>query len=70
MKTQSCIASRGPPAGSPVRHLPLVDLLVDTKAELLELALRAGVLDHDEEAMHHDSLSPAALRAGWNALAG
>ena len=42
MKTQSCIASRGPQAGSPVRHLPLVDLLVDTKAELLELALRSG----------------------------
>ena len=35
MKTQSCIASRVSQAGSPVRHLPLVDLLVDTKAELL-----------------------------------
>ena len=43
MKTQSCIASRVPQAGSPVRHLPLVDLLVDTKAELLELALRSGL---------------------------
>ena len=43
MKTQSCIASRGPQAGSPVHHLPLVDLLVDTKAELLELALRSGL---------------------------
>src|SRR4030095_8408531 len=28
---------------SPLRHLPLVDLLVDTKTELLELALRAGL---------------------------
>ena len=43
MKTQSCMASRVPQAGSPVRHLPLVDLLVDTKAELLELALRSGL---------------------------
>jgi hypothetical protein len=25
-----------------VRHLPLVDLLVDTKTELLELALPSG----------------------------
>lgn len=28
---------------SPLRHLPLVDLLVDTKTELLELALRSGL---------------------------
>src|ERR687897_2658629 len=28
---------------SSLRHLPLVDLLVDTKAELLELALRSGL---------------------------
>lgn len=28
---------------SPLRHLPLVDLLVDTRTELLELALRSGL---------------------------
>jgi putative transposase len=28
---------------SPLRHLPLVDLLVETKTELLELALRSGL---------------------------
>ena len=32
-----------PQAESPVRHLPLVDRLVDTKTELLELALRSGL---------------------------
>jgi hypothetical protein len=26
-----------------VRHLPLVDLLVDTRTELLELAIRSGM---------------------------
>jgi putative transposase len=31
------------PVESPLRHLPLVDLLVDTKTELLELALRSGL---------------------------
>ena len=43
MKTKSRIASPVPQAESPLRHLPLVDLLVDTKTELLELALRAGL---------------------------
>jgi transposase-like protein len=43
MKTKSRIASRVPKAESPLRHLPLVDLLVDTKTELLELALRSGL---------------------------
>ena len=41
MNTKSRIAS--PQTESPLRHLPLVDLLVDTKAELLELALRSGL---------------------------
>jgi putative transposase len=31
------------PVESPLRHLPMVDLLVDTKTELLELALRSGL---------------------------
>src|SRR5947209_2922566 len=43
MKTKSRIASLVPQAESPVRHLPLVDLLVDTKTELLELVLRSGL---------------------------
>ena len=32
-----------PPVVESLRHLPLVDLLVDTKTELLELALRSGL---------------------------
>ena len=43
MNTKSRIAPPVPQADSPVRHLPLVDLLVDTKTELLELALRSGL---------------------------
>lgn len=43
MKTKSRTASPVPQAESPLRHLPLVDLLVDTKTELLELALRSGL---------------------------
>ena len=43
MKTKSRIAPPVPQADSPLRHLPLVDLLVDTKTELLELALRSGL---------------------------
>src|SRR3989454_11007764 len=43
MKTKSRIAAPVPQAESPLRHLPLVDLLVDTRTELLELALRSGL---------------------------
>ena len=43
MKRESRIAPLVPQAESPLRHLPLVDLLVDTKTELLELALRSGL---------------------------
>jgi len=43
MTTKSRIAPLVPQAESPLRHLPLVDLLVDTKTELLELALRSGL---------------------------
>lgn len=43
MNMKSRIAPPGPQAESPLRHLPLVDLLVDTKTELLELALRSGL---------------------------
>ncbi len=42
MKTKSRIAPAVPQAES-LRHLPLVDLLVDTRTELLELALRSGM---------------------------
>lgn len=43
MKRESRTAARVSPAESPLRHLPLVDLLVDTKTELMELALRSGL---------------------------
>src|SRR5882724_4360244 len=43
MNRKSRIAARVPQAESPLRPLPLVDLLVDTKTELLELALRSGM---------------------------
>ncbi len=43
MNTKSRIAPPIPQPESPLRHLPLVDLLVDTKTELLELALRSGL---------------------------
>ena len=43
MKTKSRRAHPVPQGESPVRHLPLVDLLVDTKTELLELAIRSGL---------------------------
>ena len=39
---KSRIASPVPHLESSLRHLPLVDLLVDTKTELLEWALRSG----------------------------
>ena len=59
---------------SPLRHLPLVDLLVDTKTELLELALRSGLkvfttmLEEDRTAIcgpryAHEPEQPAS-RAG------
>src|SRR5438093_11960039 len=43
MTTKARIAPPVPQAESPLRHLPLVDLLVDTKTELVELALRSGL---------------------------
>ena len=43
MKSKSGTPVPVPQAESPLRHLPLVDLLVDTKTELLELALRSGL---------------------------
>ena len=43
MKTKSRIAPSIPQDESPLRHLPLVDLLVDTRTELFELAMRSGI---------------------------
>jgi transposase-like protein len=43
MKTKSRTAPPVPQTESLLRHLPLVNLLVDTKTELLELALRSGL---------------------------
>jgi len=74
MNTKSRIAPPVPQAESPLRHLPLVDLLVDTRTELLELALRSGLkvftamLDEDRTAIcgpryAHEPDRPAS-RAG------
>ena len=43
MTSKSRTPRRVPQSESAVRHLPLVDLLVDTKTELCELALRSGL---------------------------
>jgi len=46
MKRESRTVDRGhqgDPASPQLRHLPLVDLLVDTRTELLELAVRSGL---------------------------
>ena len=74
MNTKSRIAPPVPQAESPLRHLPLVDLLVDTRTELLELALRFGLkvftamLEEDRTAIcgpryAHEPARPAS-RAG------
>jgi DNA-binding IclR family transcriptional regulator len=43
MKTKSGTVVSQHQAESGLRYLPLVDLLLDTKTELLELALRSGL---------------------------
>jgi putative transposase len=44
MKRESCTVDRSHQIDSPSqRHLPLVDLLVDTRAELMELAVASGL---------------------------
>ncbi len=43
MNMKSRIARSIPQDESPLRHLPLVDLLVDTRTELFELAMRSGL---------------------------
>src|SRR5512143_1902300 len=74
MKRKSRIAPPVPQAESPLRHLPLVDLLVDTKTELLELALQSGLrvftamLEEDRTAIcgprYTHEPEPPASRAG------
>ncbi len=74
MKTKSRTARPIPQDDSPTRHLPLVDLLVDTRTELFELAMRSGLrvftamLEDDRTAIcgvryAHDPDRPAS-RAG------
>ena len=44
MKRESCTVDRSHQGDSPgQRHLPLVDLLVDTRTELMELAIASGL---------------------------
>ena len=49
MKRESRIGPPVPQAESPLRHLPLVDLLVDTKTELLDRANFGNVVIHPFE---------------------
>ena len=56
---------------SPLRHLPLVDLLVDTRSELFDLALRSGLqvfaamMEEDRTAIcgRRYAMSPTSRRA-------
>ena len=75
MKRESCIADRSHQVESPShRHLPLVDLLVDTRAELMELAVASGLkvlhtmLEADRTAIcgprYQHQVMRAASRAG------
>ena len=83
MKRKSRTALPVSPAESPLRHLPLVDLLVDTKTELLELALRSGLkvfttmLEEDRAAIcgpryahEPDRLASRAVRLEFPILSG
>ena len=74
MKTSLAQPHPFPKSESPLRHLPFVDLLVDTKTELLELALRSGLkvftamLEEDSTAsadvgMRGSGIDPLAARA-------
>ena len=82
---KSRIAAAVPHAESPLRHLPVVDLLVDTKTGLLELALRSGRkvfttrLEEDRTALcgpryAHEPERPASRAAPraakWSSVAG
>ena len=43
MKRESRTVDRSDQVESTQRHLPLVDLLIDTRAELMELAVASGL---------------------------
>ena len=42
-ESRTAVRSAQVESPSPQRHLPLVDLLVDTRTELFELAIRSGL---------------------------
>lgn len=75
MKRKSCTVDRSHQIDSPTqRHLPLVDLLVDTRAELMELAVASGLkvlhtmLEEDRTAIcgprYQHQIERNATRAG------
>jgi hypothetical protein len=74
MNTKSRIAPPVPQAESPLRHLPLVDLLVDTKTELLELALRSGLkvftamLEEDRNEKNEDQTTGSLVTEAEDSL--
>jgi len=76
MKQESRTVDRrhqGDPASPQLRHLPLVDLLVDTRTELLELAVRSGLkvletmLEEDRTAVCGPRYAHQAARAASRA---
>src|SRR5437773_9531544 len=75
MKRESRTVDRSHQVDSPAqRHLPLVDLLVDTRAELMELAVSSGLtilttmLEEDRTAIcgprYQHQMDRSAVRAG------
>src|SRR2546426_7123766 len=75
MKKESHTIDRSHQVDSPAqRHLPLVDLLVDTRAELMELAVSSGLtilttmLEEDRTAIcgprYQHQMDRSAVRAG------
>ena len=75
MKRESRTVDRSHQGDSPTqRHLPLVDLLVDTRAELMELAVTSGlqvlttILEEDRTAIcgprYQHQVDRAATRTG------
>src|SRR5207237_5045067 len=74
MKRESHTIDRSHQVDSAQRHLPLVDLLVDTRAELMELAVTSGLkvlttmLEEDRTAIcgprYQHQLEREASRAG------
>ena len=74
MKRESRTVDRSDPVESTQRHLPLVDLLIDTRAELMELAVASGLkvlttmLEEDRTAIcgprYAHQIERASSRAG------